>query len=468
MRTLPFTLRLLLAALSLMLVAAACGIDSDDAGSDDSGSGGDFHEVSGTTDDSSDDGDYDAATAGEEAEGDFDDDMADAEEPAAAEKDETGLAVPTALTAADIGRDIVFRATVGVAVEDVAAAGREATQIVTSLGGIVFGQSSTVDPSPRTVLTFKILPEDFDDALEALAGVGDLVEQTISAEDVTDRVVDLESRISTSEASVLRLRGFLEGATDVQVIADLERQLLDRETTLETLRGQLRTLRDQVSLATITLTITEAGRDSLPTDLDLVAWLGDDEADACPGHSSLDVNRDDSAVLCIEIENTGDATLTDISIESTELRLRVDDFDIETGSLDELEPGDRLVALFDLDVSEGRVQRRDARGGLFIDVRVEAVPADNPDATVQRETDVVLIADNETPLPGFGDAFGGGVSTLAVIGSILLLILGGVLPFVPFIGIAIWLFLRHRRGKIRPLDPPPAPPTATEDNTERL
>ncbi len=446
MRIQRLPLRLLLTALALMLVAASCGLDSDD--STDSGA---------TSDDSADDSggeDFDTATTGEAA--DFDD-STDAEEPAAKDT-EDGLAVPTALTAADIGRDIVFRATVGVAVDDVSAAGREATQIVTSLGGIVFGQSSTVDPSPRTVLTFKILPEDFDDALEALAGVGELVEQTISAEDVTDRVVDLESRIITSEASVLRLRGFLEGATNVDIIADLERQLLDRETTLETLRGQLRTLRDQVSLATITLTITQAGRETLPADVDLVAWLGDDEADACPGHSSLDVSRDDKAVLCIEIENTGDVTLTDVTIESTELRLRVDDFEIATGTLDSLDPGDRLVALFDLDVTEGRVQRRDARGGLFIDVRVEATPADNPEQTLEALTDVVLIADSDTPLPGFGDAFGGGVATLAAIGSVLLIVLGGLLPFIPFIAVAVWFVVRRRGGTVKPLDTPSPPP----------
>lgn len=457
MRVHRTTLRLLVAALALMLVAASCGLDSDDStSSDDSGD---------STDDSG-GGDADVGTATDadavESE-DMADEAGDAAEPRA-DDSKDGLAVPTALTAADIGRDIVFRATVGVAVDDVSAAGREATQIVTSLGGIVFGQSSTVDPSPRTVLTFKILPEDFDDALEALAGVGELVEQTISAEDVTDRVVDLESRIITSEASVLRLRGFLEGATNIDIIADLERQLLDRETTLETLRGQLRTLRDQVSLATITLTITEAGRQTLPADIDLVAWLGDDEADACPGHSSLEVARDDHAVLCVEIENTGDVTLTDLTIESTELRLRVDDFDIASGSLDSLDPGDRLVALFELDVTEGRVQRRDARGGLFIDVRLEATPTDNPDQTLESFTDVVLIADSDTPLPGFGDAFGGGVAALAAIGSVLLLVLGGLLPFIPFIAIAVWFVLRRRGGKVRPLETPPPPPPPASDS----
>ena len=243
-----------------VLVLASCSDGAFNTSSDDA-SGASSAGAFDIGDSAGDDGGDGFAPEGEESFDEADSDDASAEPEEKADGD-TGLAVPTALTGADIGRDIVFRATIGVEVADVAAAGREATQIVQSLGGIVFGQSTTVDPTPRTVLTFKLLPADFDDALERLAGVGDLVDQTISADDVTDRVVDLESRISTSEASVIRLRGFLENAGDVNIIADLERQLLDRETTLETLRGQLRTLRDQVSLATITVTITEKGIES--------------------------------------------------------------------------------------------------------------------------------------------------------------------------------------------------------------
>ena len=115
---------------------------------------------------------------------------------------ETALAVPTALTPADLGRDIVYRATISVQADDVTAASNEAVSIVRGLGGIVFSQTTRTEPQPRTEITFKVLPDDFSTALERLAGVGTLVDQSISADDVTERVVDLESRISTAEVSV--------------------------------------------------------------------------------------------------------------------------------------------------------------------------------------------------------------------------------------------------------------------------
>jgi hypothetical protein len=59
---------------------------------------------------------------------------------------------------------------------------------------------------------------------------------------VTERVVDLRSRVATNEVSVERLRDPLSDAKNLEDVARLEIQLLERETTLETLRGQLRTI----------------------------------------------------------------------------------------------------------------------------------------------------------------------------------------------------------------------------------
>ncbi len=152
------------------------------------------------------------------------DDMAMSEASASADgTTDTALALSTATSPADYGRDVIYRAAIAVEAPDVAAATREAVAIVQGLGGIVFGQQTFTKPQPRSELTFKVLPEDFALALERLAGVGQLVDQQISADDVTDRIVNFESRIITAEASVLRLRKFLEEATNIDNVAFLER-----------------------------------------------------------------------------------------------------------------------------------------------------------------------------------------------------------------------------------------------------
>lgn len=432
----------LLAAVVLLL--AACGVSSDE----------DSAAVSDTSffEESADDGGGDDADmAEEEAEFDLstaDSDDAMMEEPATdAATGDDALAQATGLTPADLGRDIIFRATIAVEVDDVAAAGEEATQHIEALGGIVFGQTTRTDPAPRTVLTFKVAPGDFDTALERLAGVGELVDQTISADDVTDRIVDLESRIVTAETSVDRLREFLSNATTVQDVAALERELVDRETELETLRGQLRTLRDQVSLATITLEIAERGTDPADAEFDLLLGLGVDLDDACPGAAELDVEHDDTVVWCVEIENLGDATLTDVELDSDNLGLRTRDFTVVDGSLDAIEPGEITRAVIELDVEEGRIRRRNAVGGLFLDLRIEATPTDDPERTLAVERNVVVFADSDAALPGAAESFQRGVDVLVAAGSILLIVVAGLAPFMPLVLIVVFgvRFVRRRR-----------------------
>ncbi|MEM9653711.1 MAG: DUF4349 domain-containing protein, partial [Actinomycetota bacterium] len=74
-------------------------------------------------------------------------------------------------TAADLGRKLIFTAFVQVEVDDVAAASAEATTIVENLGGFLFGQNTTGGAQARSELIFKVLPDDFNQALEALGSV---------------------------------------------------------------------------------------------------------------------------------------------------------------------------------------------------------------------------------------------------------------------------------------------------------
>ena len=139
--------------------------------------------------------------------------------------------------------------------------------------------------------------------LSGLSEIGEVRNQIVSTEDVTGAVVDLESRISTSEASVERLRELLTDAATIEVVAELETQLLDRETTLEVLRGRLRSLRDRVALATINLTLTEAlARPSVA--FSTTSYSGHDDGAACPANSCT-AEPGEAVTLCFEVTNTG-------------------------------------------------------------------------------------------------------------------------------------------------------------------
>ncbi len=424
--------------LALALLAAAC------TGGDDAGATADR-----LTLDSGDD--IGEPAAAEEAPAEF----AAPSEDLAADFDEAGgeqalagsppVAVP-ALQAVDIGRDIIFTGDLTVAVSDVAASSTEANRIVEGLGGFLFGQQSSGSPDPRSTLTFKVPPDRFQEALRQLGELGELRVQNVSAEDVTERVVDLESRIQTAEASVERLKGFLSEATDIEAIAELEAQLLDRETQLETLRGQLRTLQDRVDLATIFLTLTEALANP-QLDFDLTAYRGHgDDGASCPGDQGLAVDKGDDATICFVIRNSGDTSLTGFTLEDSVLELALDDLIVVFGDpAGTLEPGQEIVLAAEVTVE------RDLR----TQTRVTAIPVDDEGNEIEaREVSstqtLLLQAEDPGGVPSFSDGLSGAWSVLVTVGQVAVLVAGAVIPFL-WVPLVLWLgwwwWSRRRRPR---------------------
>jgi Domain of unknown function (DUF4349) len=238
----PMTLRRLAALLvGTLLFLTACSGDDSDASGDDAGQ---FEAVGNSISDGGGDTDSgapaDVATDGESAAG-------TGGGPATPD-----LAPSTDPALAGDGRDIISTAEIHLRVDDLAQGVRRVDRLVAAAGGFVFGENTDLRTGARTRIVLKVPPRQFRGLLADLGELGDVETQNISTEDVTDRVVDLESRISTAEISVLRLRALLAEATAIPDIANIENQLLNRETSLEELRGQLRTIENQVSLATIT------------------------------------------------------------------------------------------------------------------------------------------------------------------------------------------------------------------------
>jgi hypothetical protein len=359
--------------------------------------------------------------------------------------------IPAVLTPADLGRSIVYTATIEVEVDDVVAAGAAAQAAIAPYGGLLFGQDTTTGPNARSVLTIKVRPEDFEAVLDALSGIGTLVSQSVDASDVTERVVDLQSRITTAEASVERLRTFLTQATDLKDVAEIESELLRRETDLELLRGQLRTIENAVSLATITVVFSEPTPEPV-IELTGTAYFGHDGGQACPGSRDLAADEGDLVTYCYQVENTGDTDLADIEIRDTGLDARMEDFIVVEGDpAATLAPGDRILLALEIE----------AAPAVSTDPSVTATAVD-ADGTPIRETvgttidraDVSVTKD--TSLPGFTDSLKSSWHGLQHVFGLAVVMLGALVPFlwIPVLLALIALWWRRRtRSAIPPSTP---------------
>lgn len=369
-----------------------------------------------------------------------------------------GGAVPTQVDPSTLGRDIIYSAELVVAVDDVVSAGQEANRVIANLGGLLFGQETVSDSEARSTYTFRVRPQDFQAALSGLGSIGEVRNQNVSTEDVTGRVVDLESRISTSEASVERLRALLGEAATVEVVAQLEQQLLERETSLELLRGQLRTVRDRVDLATITLTLTEAlARPAV--GFSTSAYVGHDGGAACPGNYGS-ANQNDKVTLCFEIFNEGDAPLGDLELTDTVLDIKVDDLTVVYGDPEaQLLPGQSLIYAYETELAR-TLRLRTRVNASPVTVEGEAINA----RAVQSNQDYVLTVFEEDGLPSFGDALSGGWSALTTMGQVGLLIVGALIPFF-WVPIVVWLLWRWRQSRRATRPPVARQPTAPTTET---
>ncbi|MET9762545.1 DUF4349 domain-containing protein [Streptomyces sp. NPDC006372] len=221
-------------ALAALLLAAALALTGCSAAGDDSG----------------------GSTAADQGAASRADDKAGAREAAPGGAGSGARATaPPKLTATHIIRT----ASLTVQVKDVPKALDQARAGTENAGGYVGDETTTRDEEgrERTRVVLRVPVEQYDEVLTELEGAGKLLDRNAKAEDVTDQVVDVESRIKSQRASVARVRELMERATRLADVVTLEGELSTRQADLEALLARQASLKDRTSLATITLSLSE-------------------------------------------------------------------------------------------------------------------------------------------------------------------------------------------------------------------
>jgi len=154
------------------------------------------------------------------------------------------------------GRSIVFTGSVTVRVTDVDDAAAKVATIATAAGGFVGGDTRSSDNQrSRATLTLRVPSGKFGGALDEVARLGKQESRSVDTEDVTEEVVDLDSRIASQQASVARTRALFSQAKTISEIVSVEAELGKREAELASLQARKRKLDDLTTFSTITATL---------------------------------------------------------------------------------------------------------------------------------------------------------------------------------------------------------------------
>ncbi|GHH37025.1 DUF4349 domain-containing protein [Lentzea cavernae] len=166
-------------------------------------------------------------------------------------------------------RQLVRTADVDLRSDDVLKAIGQVKDRARAVGGFAGQENSTKKSGSVTV---RVPSSELDKLVQDLANVGEVTRSEVKSQDVTDQMVDVESRIATQKASVERLRALFERAGSTSEVAQVESELTKRQAELESMQRRSESLKGQVAMATLTVDV--ATTPIAPPEEEKVGFLG--------------------------------------------------------------------------------------------------------------------------------------------------------------------------------------------------
>lgn len=166
-------------------------------------------------------------------------------------------------------REIIRNGSQRVEVEDLLDAQTRIEAMVAERGGHLQHSSR----SDRFLhLTVRVPAEHLDATMDGIAALGDEAERSITRQDVTEQMRDLEAELANQQTLRDRFRDLAGRAKTVEDILKVERELARVQSRVDALTGRLKRLRSQVSMSELNVTLhgPEVRSRSIPGPIQLV------------------------------------------------------------------------------------------------------------------------------------------------------------------------------------------------------
>ena len=159
-------------------------------------------------------------------------------------------------------QSIIYTASLTVRAADVATAAKQAIAIVVGAGGYtadeqVSGRSPGNSSREMVSLTLKVPVPSYQSVLGRLSAptLGKQLAMQQHATDVTQQVADVNSLVISEQDAIAALRGLLKRAGSVSGLLQVQQQISQDQSYLNSLLSQQRALNQETSYATISMTL---------------------------------------------------------------------------------------------------------------------------------------------------------------------------------------------------------------------
>ncbi len=155
--------------------------------------------------------------------------------------------------ATQVEHQIARKAEITVKVPDVAQAAGRLRTIADAHRGTITEEHLRTGGSTSSTVTLSVPADQLDAALNETAGLGEVINRTVSSEDVTTQVADLDARIRTMRESIARMQALMQRAGTVAEIAHVESELTKRQAELEALLAKQKVLSQRVAQSPVSV-----------------------------------------------------------------------------------------------------------------------------------------------------------------------------------------------------------------------
>jgi hypothetical protein len=119
-------------------------------------------------------------------------------------------------------------------------------------------QPSKQNPRHTASITLRIPQNQLDSTLDELAKLGTVENRNITAEDVSNQLVDFQARLNNLRRTEANLQKIMDRSGSVRDILSVAQELSNVRQSIEQIDAQLKNLQNQVAYSTITLNLQAA------------------------------------------------------------------------------------------------------------------------------------------------------------------------------------------------------------------
>lgn len=160
-------------------------------------------------------------------------------------------------------RKIARTATLTLVITNPAESAAQLRQVAEASGGYLLSESIVTEQrngqyQMSSSMMLAVPSEKLDQSLDDFAQVGTVTRRTVTGQDVTAAVVDVEARIKVLRESIARVEKLMNSAGSISEIAKIEAELTSRQEELESMVARQRRLANSVEMAPVTITLKPA------------------------------------------------------------------------------------------------------------------------------------------------------------------------------------------------------------------